>query len=267
MKRIISLLTCAAVLLGFAACGVLGGDNPPAETTTEPITTTKPTTTAEPTTTAPVTQPVKVPDSYKDAPAAYKPILDDLYRFVTIISGNEMVDILPSGKAEIMEMPYGILENDVYQKGFMGYAVKDINQDGVPELIILSKAYDGKNVPFIYSIFTLKNNKPVNIGIYWSRNKGKLAADGTIYNLSSGGAAYTHFYSYRLKSGASKLTLLTEYQSDTNDDRYPDKSIDIYYQVVDGEKIFITRDEFFNDLWDKYDNPPNPMPLDFIPID
>jgi len=216
-------------------------------------------------TTAKAPPPIKCPASYKDAPKAYKPILDDLYRFVQLIRRDDWEEFGGDyvwGNTHISEMPYHADGTDIGSN--MGYAVVDINRDGIPELLLLQKdSWVNRDEHFIYSLFTLKDNEPINIGYYWSRHRGHLAADGTVYTRGSGGAAYTYLTSYNLKPGAAELTRLTAYQSDVV---YEEDTAHPYFSGdVNGKNQYITEKEFFA-LCDQYENPPNPMKLNFIPI-
>jgi len=217
-----------------------------------------PTTTEEPTTTKIISQPIEYPACHKDAPKAYKPILDDLYRMDQIIRRDEPRDELD-------------WRGDTYITEFvrsLGYAVVDINHDGIPELLLLTKEspYNPKE-PFIHSLFTLKDDQPVNVGYYWGRHRGHLAADGTIYTRGSGGGSCTTLGSFKLKPGAAELTQLTEYESDyfpgddTNNAGFP-----YFFKLVDGKNQYITEKEFWA-LCEKYENPAKPMKLNFIPIE
>jgi len=80
MRKYLSIGLLCFFLLALCACGQ--------ETTAPPTTIT----TAIPTTTQPpATLPIVYPASYKDAPEAYKPVLDGLYKLVYCISNDEYV--------------------------------------------------------------------------------------------------------------------------------------------------------------------------------
>ena len=70
----------------------------------------------------------------------------------------------------------------------IGYAIQDINDDGIPELILLA---DDEYVwpHFIYAIYTLHQDSPVLAGAYWSRNQCELDKSGRLYVEGSNGAA------------------------------------------------------------------------------
>jgi len=119
---------------------------------------------------------IKYPQTYQSAPSEYKPILDDLYylsesiRKVGLLDGREM------GKTGFAEYPYPRNEK-------LGYAVVDINSDGIPKLLLGTKEGLVSSQP--NSVFTLKKGKPVLLTSFWSRNRGIITSDGTIWIGSS----------------------------------------------------------------------------------
>jgi hypothetical protein len=219
VKHLLAALLCLC-LLALCACGQVFV---PPEVTGEATTTI---TTAQPTTTqAPALPPIDYPTSYKDAPAAYKPVLDDLYRQMLLPGWDKPPDCT--------------------------YAVVDINKDGILELLTnLSVPAD-----HVTTLYTLKDNEPVELSWYSVRNRGHFAADGTIYHVGSGGTVGS-LSSYKLKPGASELTQLTSYYCEPHG----------HYQVINGKDVPTAWEEY-DALREKYDNPPNPMPLTFIPIE
>lgn len=87
-----------------------------------------------------------------------------------------------------------------------GYILKDLNQDGNDELIILAKgsltASRFENFgDMVYAVYTLQNNKPVRVLESWDRSRNYLCADGGIYNEGSDGAAYSTWCVYDIRDG------------------------------------------------------------------
>jgi hypothetical protein len=239
MRKLMVVLLAAALCL-LCACGEAAPEETGAVGTTLPVTTQATTTEAF------TTIHIEYPASYKDAPAAYKPVLDEFYYQAQ--SGEHSGEGL--GKAYILEPWF-------FEKDDFGYAVKDINSDGVPELLLLTqghKEYAAAGEPFILSLFTLANDKPVHLAYYWRRECARLAADGTIYFLGGRGGSYTGLRSYVLDAGTSALRQLSEYTRDAG--RF-------FEGPYGGQPM---EEEAFNELYRKYDNPSNPMKLKFIPI-
>ena len=138
------------------------------------------------------------------------------------------------------------------------YAVVDINKDGIPELL----TYVDCGGDYLEVLYTLKNNKPVELSWYSIRACARFAADGTIYFRGSGGAGSSCIASLKLKPGASELTQLTIAVREV----WGSEDDTVYYQASGEEKQSITEEEFW-ELCEKYTNPPNPMPLTFIPVE
>ena len=87
-----------------------------------------------------------------------------------------------------------------------GYMLKDLNQDGNDELIILAKgsltASRFENFEdMVYAVYTLQNNKPVRALESWTRSRNYLCADGGIYNEGSDGASYSTWCIRDIKNG------------------------------------------------------------------
>ena len=97
-----------------------------------------------------------------------------------------------------------------------GYILKDINNDGVPELFWVRDDYS------LLAAFTISEGKAVTIGAYSSRNKGFVMDTGEIYQYAAGG---------------SELTLIKTVGN------YRDEN---YYEIVDGQKHAISKDKFDN---------------------
>jgi len=64
----------------------------------------------------------------------------------------------------------------------IGYAFKDLNNDGIPEMMILSSGY------VVLGIYTLENGVPVLLDTYWERHRCEIDKDGILYTHGSSGA-------------------------------------------------------------------------------
>ena len=107
---------------------------------------------------------------------------------------------------------YSSFEEPLRSKSNFGYAIRDINEDGIPELFILSKD-DYSDDYTINSIFTLHNGSTILVGAYWSRNQCMLAKDGTIYINGSSGADETLSASFSLSPQTGKLQLIERFKA------------------------------------------------------
>ena len=263
MRKWLCAVSCV-LLAGLCACGR-------AEPEPEPNTTTaQATTTAAPTTTEPPTmEPIECPASYKDAPEAYWPILDNLYIYVRAVrQGNK--DLAWDAYQNLL-IPSLHSNSSTEDLEGLGYAIADINRDGIPELVILYKDFPVNyhsppyviSLPYmrthVTSIYTLVDDKPVDLIFGGSRAVGRFVADGTLYTLFSMGHGLW-FNSYKLEPGADRLMEIKA-------DLYSNNFI-LDYKNVSGEQESrpFTQEEF-DAMIEQYDNPPNPMQFNFIPID
>lgn len=74
----------------------------------------------------------------------------------------------------------------------IGYSIKDINGDNVPELLIACME-DENNAKYILELYTIKNGKPVHLIEGSARNSFSLLSDGKVFNLGSNGAGSYSF--------------------------------------------------------------------------
>ena len=93
----------------------------------------------------------------------------------------------------------------------LGFASRDINGDGVPELFILSRDFT------IYSIYTLIGGAPVLIGAYWSRNACSVDASGTLYICADNGASDNYNAKYTLAPAKADLSLAEMFGVESRD--------------------------------------------------
>ena len=91
----------------------------------------------------------------------------------------------------------------------LGYALKDIDGDDIPELFIISDAaYDYDD--FIFAIYTIDYGSPALVRGCWSRSTCALDADGSVYCQGSNGAADSFSGLYRLDPQDVNLQLIRE---------------------------------------------------------
>ncbi|MBE6633230.1 MAG: hypothetical protein E7620_02680 [Ruminococcaceae bacterium] len=89
-----------------------------------------------------------------------------------------------SQKAALQELPFaegeiGQAVRAAVEKGedpaAMGYATKDLNEDGVPELVLLDRSNR------LYALFTIREGAPVLL-LQMNRNASAITPDGTVYS-------------------------------------------------------------------------------------
>ena len=94
-----------------------------------------------------------------------------------------------------------------YSAGEFGYAIRDINEDGFPELFILVRD-DYSERDTVIAIFTIHENKTVLVDAFWSRKRCTVDTDGTIYINGSSGWDNSSSESYQLNAGTGRLQLI-----------------------------------------------------------
>ena len=96
--------------------------------------------------------------------------------------------------------------------GELGYALQDLDGNGIQELIIT----DGLNIYDLYTIIQDEEVGPLHLASAMERIQYYLTSDGWIYNLGSGGAAVSYHTLYSLEG--RELKLLDGYMMDADTD-------------------------------------------------
>ncbi len=119
---------------------------------------------------------------------------------------TEVRELLKSGELEYgttyKYVSMGIEERVMYPEGddltkVIGYIFTDLNDDGIPELLIGENdgfEYDSQiPVSYIYSGFTIKDDEPYCFLEGWARNRYHYMGDGKFYHSGSSGAMNSCF--------------------------------------------------------------------------
>ena len=88
--------------------------------------------------------------------------------------------------------------NDYYQTP--GWLLRDLDGDGIPELLLGADWGDGHTV--IFNIYCLDGAKAVRVVDGWSRSRWYLCTDGSLAHEGSDGASEGTFSYYRYENGA-----------------------------------------------------------------
>ena len=106
--------------------------------------------------------------------------------------------------------------------GHVGYAFKDLDNDGVPELIVAGIDRNEFAGDMIYGVFTLENGVPKPLVITNARDRWYLRTDSLLLNAGPSGAGYSSATLYRLRHGALEAmeTVFTYFPGDPSDGCY-----------------------------------------------
>ena len=88
--------------------------------------------------------------------------------------------------------------NDYYQTP--GWLLRNLDGDGIPELLLGADWGDGHSV--IFNIYRLDGAKAVRVVDGWNRSRWYLCADGSLANEGSDGASEGTYSYYRYENGA-----------------------------------------------------------------
>ena len=155
------------------------------------------------------------------AEAAYSVVL---HRYRHVLQSGEEADVIAERLVDYLtydqliedgqsltELYYSIAEPLSGNSNF-GYAIRDINEDDMPELFILSED-DYSDDYTINAFYTLRNGRAVLVETYWARKRCALANDGTIHINGSSGADDSDSASFSLNARTGKLQLIEIFDS------------------------------------------------------
>ena len=162
-------------------------------------------------------------DAYATTDPAYIYVGDYVTAYSAVINGYRN---LTNGISDYTGL---VQETDLDTTGVrFGYRFKDLNADGVPEIIVA--AYNSGTCDkgdIIYSVYTLSNGYPKEVFHSWARNRYYYMG-GSFLNEGSSGAAYSDTYILRVAADGS--TYVTE-------GVYTDGSRqEIYFHVTNGDR-------------------------------
>ena len=175
----------------------------------------------------------------------YKEVLD---KHLTAI--NEAWDANKL-EAENMSSMYAVMaigEGNVLDKA--GYAYRDINYDGIDELLI-GEIADGAWNGIIYDIYTMVNRKPAHVISGWDRNRYYDWDDSFIVNEYSGGANESGVIVYSLGGNTTDL----DFQLAFKYDGYADEKNPWFesYSFQNNEIVWSSStEEAFNEKQERY---------------
>ena len=147
----------------------------------------------------------------------------------------------------------GLSEMMAYSSA-VGYALEDLDGNGIRELIIAGMGTSDFSERNIYDLYTLENGAPVPIATSFARMRYYLQSDNSIRYEGSSGAAYTNIVRSRLNGSSLEVIemIFTTEQTAQDGSLYAA----CYYQQGDSERIPSEKsveisDEEFRTRWEQ----------------
>jgi hypothetical protein len=210
----------------------------------------------------PVDTPVSVPpEASDDWENKYKPVLDEYREFAAQYKKNM------NNTDFDWDSTMGSIWLYMRDQGFtvLGYAFRDLDNNGTPELFLLGgveKVYiDSFDISAIY---TYNGRKPVLLGLYRARDACHIAEDTFIYNNWSNGASDCGTDVYRISEDGQKLDFVERVAMESYYGMFEEPR---FYRCVGSEdnKEIISEAEARSEMSEfPYDN--TDSGLEFIPI-
>ena len=244
-----TLWLLAAALLVLCACGAKTGEpsigdltRPPVEQTTpEPA---EPKPEQEPATTKGKSKGDKTASGKVDADKLETPEPDGalLAAYEAILERS--VEVLASGgDIEIKDGETGLLEA-CYGGTGVGYAIEDLNADGVPELIL--GPADGSS---IYALYTGSGSEPVLLLEGWARNYWQYLGGGRFYVSGSGGVTYNMVGTFVLPRDGQELACEDFYFTYELDESFEEFGVFHNTEGLWDTSVSEQLDMTYDDLW------------------
>lgn len=233
MKRLLLFLVSTFLLFSMVSCSTTQDNFP--------------TTNTEKT----ETEESKTEESYKDYEDPKKPYEDIITQYTTLLTLKQNGEELPTPntanmsqrEAAISETLYGIVNGckNAQSVEALGYGYKDLDENGTPELIILTKYIS------IRAIFTISDNEPVLLEsnydfgssfVFATKNRFFMARSTVNDNIEE-----AIFYTCHVKGDKMVYDAIYGKVYDQNQK----KILDIF-QIMDGNRVSISEDTF-NELY------------------
>lgn len=191
-----------------------------------------------------------VPDEYVEIIATYKAIAEAVIDGTLEEALNE--DKFPSPNPQkAYEWNCMLVELNIWSysdfektRDVFGYALKDINDGGEQELILMLK--DGT----VLAVFSVSDGTANLLDAYWSRHRCELLVSGELYTTSSGGADCFEYAVQKVSEDGSALSYILQFGSEEGE----------YYTVEKQDETYINKTEFdkllasYSRAIDEFDN-------------
>ncbi|MBO5543987.1 MAG: hypothetical protein J5949_05085 [Oscillospiraceae bacterium] len=168
----------------------------------------------------------------KDYIGAYQSVLN-AYRMAYQAGGHTAQYAMANGLSPM-----------IAHSGHVGYAFKDLDKDGTPELFIAGLNTDEAAKSSVYDVYTLIGGVPTRLAVSSEQDCFYLCTDNTLFNIASAGTGTAHYFTYRFRN--NRLGAVDGYKSCPTDNA----RVKYYYQTgaytpeVQKTDVPITENEF-----------------------
>ncbi|MBE6573044.1 MAG: hypothetical protein E7652_01470 [Ruminococcaceae bacterium] len=143
----------------------------------------------------------------------YKDIITEYHEYVK--SGIDNDTDVPEGMTGIAES----MRNHDYPEEALGFSIKDINGDAIPELLFgETYVYQADTSSQILALYTLVDGEPQFVFESWSRYRFYITNDNKIYTEGFSGALFSSVELITLPQNSSKLEYVECYFTDIKED-------------------------------------------------
>lgn len=145
-------------------------------------------------------------EQLSEIPEAYVGLLEEYHQFVLRFDDSEESNNnFDDSKLAISEMLLIMQPQEILKK--IGYAVTDINNDNLPELVIGEVNVEAQSLEMggIYALFTIKEDTPYLILTGNARDKYFYLGDGEFVNQSTNAAGDYYLSLFKLNKGEIRL--------------------------------------------------------------
>lgn len=201
----------------------------------------------------------------------YAPIINAYRDFMCIEERNDEAinnlydnlanNLSPLNKDDVLDLEWQLWCSCVEARyGIESYALKDLNGDWIPELIIFA----ADNI--VCAVYSLDGDTPVLVGGYWSRHSCVIDEAGEFHVMSSSGAGNHDSASYKFISVHEALMLIKK----VGVEEHSGLSEAQHYRIEGGIKTIID-DEEANAEWSDFPysysgNPEEDLGATLVPL-
>lgn len=175
--------------------------------------------------------------------SVYPELMDDIHDLILAEDHDTDSELAAQTINGILDAGYSRTPEETLK--YVGYALQDLNADGMPELVIvgINEERDGKFFGSdIYAVYTCVQEEISCICSGWSRNHVGWMGENTFYLLGSGGASDTMLGHYELLPNAAEWSCIDLYFTDEDGIYHNQTGICDKEQA---ETLNMTQDEFW----------------------